>query len=246
MKFSIITICFNSENCIAKTIESVLNQDYKGDVEYLIIDGASNDHTVEIAEGYRQQFEAKGYNYVISSEPDKGIYDAMNKGIRKSTGDVIGIINSGDWYEPIALTTVAETYALTPFDMFYADINLIKADGSIIVKHSREDRIVTSRHWNHPTSFITKKTYNELGLYRCEGIHDDFEFFLRVRKADKKIVIKNRVLANFKTGGVSNDKSFAKCKKRCLDRYGCYRKNGYSRLYLIECVGIEVAKYILS
>lgn len=246
MKFSIITICFNSEAVIRKTIESVLNQNYAGSVEYLIIDGASKDRTVEIAESYREQFRNKGYDYIISSEPDKGIYDAMNKGIRKATGDIIGIINSGDWYEPIALSTVAQTYAASPFDMFYADINLVKADGSVIVKHSRHDKFPTSRHWNHPTSFVTKKTYDELGMFRCEGIHDDFEFLLRVKKAGKSIEIRNAVLANFMTGGTSNQKNLKKSVKRIKDRYKGYRVNGYSPLYLIECVGIEVAKAIIS
>ncbi len=246
MKFSIITICFNSEAVIRKTIESVLSQDYEGNVEYLIVDGASKDKTVEIAEEYLGAFKTKGYEFRIYSEPDKGIYDAMNKGIGMSTGDVVGIINSGDWYEPIALSTVANTYKKNPFDMFYADINLVKADGSVIVKSSREDIFPTSRHWNHPTSFVMKKIYDELGTFKCKGIHDDFDFFLRVKKADKKIVIQNIVLANFMTGGASNQKSFKKSLGRIEDRYRCYKDNGYSSLYLIECVGIEVAKAIIS
>lgn len=246
MKFSIITICYNSETVIQKTIESVLNQDYNGSVEYLIIDGASKDTTVELAERYREDFEKKGYEYVICSEPDKGIYDAMNKGIRKSTGDIIGIINSGDWYEPIALSTVSKIYENKPFDYFCADINLIKANGSVIIKHSKHDTFPTSRHWNHPSSFVTKKLYDELGGFLCEGIHDDFEFFLRVRKAGKEIVIQNTVLANFMTGGASNSKSVRESKRRIRDRYKCYRRNGYSRLYIIECVCIELAKAMIS
>ncbi|MBO6205329.1 MAG: glycosyltransferase [Lachnospiraceae bacterium] len=245
MKISIITISYNSEAVIAKTIESVLKQDYKGSVEYRIVDGASTDRTVEIAESYRPRFEAKGWQYVITSEPDKGIYDAMNKGIRGAAGEIVGILNSGDWYEPIALRIVAATYRKRPFDMFYADINLVKPDGSVIVKHSKHDRIVTSRHWNHPTSFVTKKTYEELGVFRCMGIHDDFEFLLRVRKAGKKIVIRNIVLADFATGGTSNQKNLKKSIERIRDRYRGYRVNGYSRLYLIECIAIEAAKAIL-
>ena len=246
MKFSVITICFNSGSVIEKTIESVLIQDYIGPVEYLIVDGKSSDNTIEIAEKYRSEFEKKGYDYRIISEPDNGIYDAMNKGIRLSTGDVIGIINSGDWYEPMALAVVADTYKDDPFDMFYADINLVKSDGKVLVKHSKKDRFVTSRHWNHPTTFVMKDVYNELGLFRCEGIHDDFEFLLRVRKAEKKIVIRNIVLANFMTGGASNQKGIQKSIERIKDRYRCYRINGYSPLYIIECVGIEVAKMIIS
>ena len=90
MLVSIITICYNSEAVIRKTIESVLTQTYEN-IEYLIIDGASKDKTVSIAEEYRNQFLLKGYTYQVYSEPDKGIYDAMNKGIQKSTGELIGM-----------------------------------------------------------------------------------------------------------------------------------------------------------
>lgn len=245
MLVSVITICYNSEAVIRKTIESVLAQTWET-IEYQIIDGASKDKTVLIAEEYRERFAAKGYSYRISSEPDHGIYDAMNKGIRHAAGDLIGLINSGDWYEPDAVATAVQAYREDPYDLFYADINLIRENGSVIVKHSKHDRFPTSRHWNHPTMFVTRKTYEELGLYRNEGIHDDFEFLLRARRAGKKITIVNKTIANFVTGGASNAKSFAKCKKRCLDRYRDYRINGYSRLAMIECVAIEAAKYILS
>ena len=245
MLVSVITICFNSEAVIRKTIESVLNQTWDK-LEYLIVDGASKDRTVAIAEEYFERFAAQGVDYRIYSEPDRGIYDAMNKGIRLSSGDLVGLINSGDWYEPDAVETAVKAYEKEPYDLFYADINLIKENGSVMVKHSKKDRFPTSRHWNHPTMFVTRKTYQELGLYRNEGIHDDFEFYLRARKAGKKITIVNKTIANFVTGGASNAKSFAKCKKRCLDRYRDYRINGYSRLAMIECVAIEAAKYILS
>ena len=245
MLVSIITICFNSEKVIRKTVESVLAQTYP-EIEYLIIDGASKDHTVRIAEEYRERFAERGYSFSITSEPDKGIYDAMNKGIRKASGELIGLINSGDWYEADAVETAVKAYREDGYDLFYADVNLVRENGSVIVKHSKHDRFPTSRHWNHPSMFVTKKTYQELGLYRCEGIHDDFEFLLRARRSDKKITIVNRTIANFATGGASNAKSFAKCKARCLDRYRDYRINGYSRLAIIECVGIEIVKYLLS
>ena len=245
MLVSIITICYNSEAVIRKTIESVLTQTYP-EIEYLIIDGASKDNTVKIAEEYRERFSEKGYAFSITSEPDQGIYDAMNKGIRKASGELIGLINSGDWYEPDAVETAAKAYERDHYDLFYADINLVRENGTVIVKHSKHDRFPTSRHWNHPSMFVTGSTYQELGLYRCEGIHDDFEFLLRARRANKKISIVNHTIANFATGGASNAKSFARCKARCLDRYRDYRLNGYSRLAIIECVGIEALKYILS
>lgn len=245
MLISIITVCYNSAVTVAKTIESVLGQTYP-EIEYILVDGASKDETVQIAKSYEEQFRQKGYAYRIISEKDNGIYDAMNKGIRMATGQIVGMINSDDWYEPHAVQTVAETYEKTPFDMFYADLNLIKDNGTVIVKRSRLDKVVSSRHWNHPTTFITKETYNEVGLYRCETIYDDFDLVMRVRRAGKKIVIRNEILANFRTGGVSNEKSLKKCLNRCAIRYRCYRNNGYSRLYIIECVAMEFAKLILS
>ena len=245
LTISVITICFNCENEIKKTIESVLAQDYKN-VEYIIIDGGSRDKTLEFAKEYEDRFAKKGYSYIISSEPDNGIYDAMNKGIGKCSGHIIGILNAGDWYEPNALRVVANTYYKTRFDMFYADINLVKPNGKVIVKHSKQDIFPTSRHWNHPTSFVTKKLYSELGAYRCKGIHDDFEFLLRVKKAKKNIVIRNIVLANFVTGGVSNAKSIKKSITRLKDRYWAYRVNGYGRVFILECILMEIFKAVLG
>ena len=244
-RVSIITICFNSEAVIKKTIESVLNQTFT-DIEYLIIDGASKDKTVEIAESYKDAFAEKGIDYKIFSEPDKGIYDAMNKGIAKATGELVGLINSGDFYEPQMVETAVKAYEEKPYDIFYADINLIKENGQIIVKRSRYDKLPTSRHWNHPTMVVRKAYYDEIGTYKCVGIHDDFEFFLRARKKNARITIKNVTLANFMTGGASNKKSFKQCKKRCKDRYKAYRDNGYGIWSWFECVGIEIAKFILS
>ncbi len=244
-RVSVITISFNSEAVIKKTIESVLNQTFT-DIEYIIIDGASKDKTVEIAESYKDAFAEKGIDYKIFSEPDKGIYDAMNKGIAKATGELVGLINSGDWYEPNMIETAVKTYGEGQYDIFYADINLIKANGQIIVKKSKYDKLPTSRHWNHPTMVVRKAYYDEIGTYKCVGIHDDFEFFLRARKKNARITIKNVTLANFMTGGASNQKTFAMCKKRCKDRYRAYRDNGYGIWSWFECVGIEIAKFILS
>ena len=244
MKISIVTVCYNSENTIKRTIESVLNQTYTN-IEYLVIDGKSTDKTVEIAKSYEKQFYDRGMEYKVISESDNGIYDAMNKGASLATGDFIAMLNSDDWYEPNAVEVVVNTYKEEPFDMFYGDIRIIKSDGTEHIKHSRYDKIITSRHWNHPTSFISKEIYNTMN-YRCQGIHDDFDLLVRIRKAGKKIVIRNVVMANFTVGGVSNDKSLKKCKERFLHRYRIYRQNGYSRLYVIECFAIEAVKFLLS
>lgn len=245
LMFSIITVSYNSAATIRRTIESVLNQDFTN-FEYLIIDGASTDDTVKIAEEYAPSFARKGIEYKVSSEPDGGIYDAMNKGISRARGKLVGIINSDDYYEPDALSTVARAYENTGFEYYFSDINLVKTDGTVIVKRARVDRFPTSHHWNHPTCFVPKKVYDELGTFLNKGIHDDFEFYLRIIRAGKKIVTGDKALANFSMGGVSNDKSMKKCKKRCHDRYMAYRVNGYSRLYWIECVAIEAAKWVLG
>lgn len=245
MLVSVITVCYNSEKTIRKTLESVLAQTYP-DIEYIIVDGKSTDNTVAIAQEYAEKFAQKGYQYRIVSEKDKGIYDAMNKGVRMATGTLVGIINSDDWYEPIAVETAAKAYQEEKYDLFYADINLIRGDGTVIVKHSRLDKYPSSRHWNHPTTFITKQTYEEQGGYLCETIYDDYDLILRLRRANKKVCIRNVVLANFRTGGASNEKTVKKCIQRIKARYGYYRRNGYSRLYIFESVAMEVAKFILA
>lgn len=245
MKISIITIAYNSENCIAPTIESVLAQTYT-DMEYWIIDGKSRDRTVEVAESYRGQLEAKGISFHVVSEPDGGIYDAMNKGIRLAGGDVIGLLNSGDWYEPDTVQTVAETFERENCELMFANIRMYKTDGSTFVKKARLRRFQTSRDWNHPTTFVRADVYKQ-NPFRDLGIHDDYGFYLQMRRQNRHIVIVDKVLANFRMGGASNHKDLKAAGKRIRDRYKyCYRINGYSRWYLLECVAIEAAKMILG
>src|SRR5690242_18447201 len=111
-KISIVTVCFNSAKTIADTIESVLNQDYKPH-EYILVDGASTDRTVQIIKTYEDVFRERGISYLYISEPDRGIYDAMNKGIAMATGELIGIVNSDDWYEKDALNLISSRYEST-------------------------------------------------------------------------------------------------------------------------------------
>ena len=245
MKVSIITVSYNSEKTIAHTIESVLAQTYD-DIEYWIIDGKSSDGTVTLAESYCSVMEQKGITYHILSEPDGGIYDAMNKGIRLATGDVIGIINSDDWYEPDAVQTAVQIFEQTGCDLMFANIRMHKADGSTFIKKARLRKFQTSRDWNHPTTFVKAELYKNYP-FRNKGIHDDYGFFLQMRSQNRKIVIVNQILANFHMGGASNHKDLRASVKRIRDRYRyCYRINGYSRWYLVECVAIEAAKFILG
>jgi GT2 family glycosyltransferase len=125
-------------------------------------------------------------------------------------------------------------------------LNLVKPDGSVLVKRSRHDRFPSTRHWNHPTMFVTREVYRELGGYCCRSLYDDFDLVLRLRRAGKKAVIRNVVLANFRTGGVSNQKGLLRCIRRIRARYRNYRLNGYSRWSVAECVAMEAAKLVLS
>ena len=167
MRFSIVTICFNAEKCISKTIESVLSQQVH-ELEYIIVDGLSLDNTIGVAKKYEQAFIDKGWSFRIISEKDNGIYDAMNKGVKNSTGDIVGILNSGDWYESIALQKVEECFLKNHIDFCYSDIFVVKQNGKRIVKKAKKMKYLTSRHWNHPTMFVKKKIYDEFGLSEDE------------------------------------------------------------------------------
>ena len=245
MLVTVITVCRNSAATIRDTLDSLLAQTYPN-IEYLLIDGCSTDGTLKLLHSYKEAFQRKGYAYRILSEPDQGIYDAMNKGLALASGELIGIINSDDWYEPQAVQTAAEEYLREPYDIFYGNLNLVRGDGSIIVKRSRLDRFPSSRHWNHPTTFIPARVYREMGGYRCQSLYDDFDLVLRLRRNKMRVRISHQILANFRTGGVSTGKSLKQWAHRIRARYRCYRNNGYGRLYFLECAAMETAKVILS
>ena len=248
MRVSIITVAYHSEECIGTAIASVLQQKAlgKNTIEYLIIDGASRDKTVEVAESFRTALEAVGVEYRIISEPDKGIYNAMNKGITMATGDIIGILNSDDWYEEDTISKVVDTFGHTGCDLMFGNIRMHKRDGSTFVKKARLRSFQTSRDWNHPTMFVKASLYKACP-FREKGIHDDYACYLQMKSLGIKIITVDKVLANFRMGGASNRKSLKDSIKRIRDRYVyCYRHNGYSRWYLIECIVIEAAKIILG
>lgn len=243
IKVSVITACKNSESTIKDTFQSILKQKYRP-LQYIVVDGLSTDGTVNIIEEYKEKFQHEKIDFLFLSETDAGIYDAMNKGIRLATGDLVGIINSDDWYEEDAVGKVAKAYAKQPFDLFYADLRIINQDGSSFTKKSKNSKWITSRYWNHPTTFITKELYRN-NLYKTENIHDDWDLILRIRKQECRIVVLNEVLANFRRNGVSHQKSWRKAMERAKIKYQIYRENGYSRLYFVECYGMEIAKLVV-
>ena len=244
IKISVITVTYNSESTLADTMRSVADQTFLP-YEYIIVDGKSSDGTLSVAESFRGDLEAKGVRLDIISEPDKGIYDAMNKGIDRASGDIIGIINSDDWYEKDALEVVASEYAREEFDLFYADLRMVKPDGTSFIKHARDRKYATSRDWNHPTTFITKRIYDRYH-YKTETIHDDYDLILRLKRHKVKTRVVNRTLAEFSMNGVSHSRSVAAAIKSIKTKYAIYRNNGYGPGYFFECLIVELGKLIIG
>lgn len=243
IKVTIITVAYNCADTIATAIESVLNQTYPN-IEYLVIDGLSKDNTVQIAESYVQKFHEKGITMKVISEPDKGMYDALNKGVFLASGELIGNINADDWYEPNAVEEMVRLYEKERYDLAWADLRIIKPSGNMI-KKARIGKLWTTAGFCHPTMFSKREVLLEIP-YACEQMDDDFEMVLRAHKAGKKMITLNKVLANYRFGGMSTTKSIKDSAKRVKLKYATYKKHGYSPLYWFYCIAIEAAKYILG
>lgn len=198
MRISIITVCLNSERTIEQTIQSVIRQDY-ADCEYIIIDGGSVDRTLEIIDRYKENIS------LVISEPDEGIYDAMNKGILLSTGDIIGIINSDDWYEPDVLKKVEKCFREFDAEIVCGKLNVFRESGEIEATIlSSLENIRYEMSIFHPTVFIRKEIYMKYGMFQQKfKISADYELMLRLYTKGLKFVCLNEVLANFRCGGIS-------------------------------------------
>lgn len=242
-KVTILTVALNSEKTIARTIESVLAQTYDN-LEYIILDGQSTDKTVSIAESYRKAFENRKIDYIVCSEKDNGMYHALNKGVAMARGVIIGSVNSDDYLEPEAAEVMAKTYETTGFDMAYANLRIIKPTGTMI-KRAKFSSFVSTRYWNHPTTFIAKSVYDK-EKYKLESLYDDCDLMLRLRKKGYKVVTIDKVLSNFVFGGMSTKKSLKETVGRIKTRCKIYKNNGYGFIYYFDCFAIEMAKWILG
>ena len=228
MKISIITVCYNSNGTIAHTIESVLAQDFPG-IEYLIIDGVSSDNTVAIAESYRSRFAEKGISYTVRSEPDKGIYDAMNKGVLLASGDVVGILNSDDCYaSPDVLSFVARGFKEQKTDTLYG--NLIYVKNGKPYRYWKSGMPRTFRYgWMppHPAFFVTKEAYEKYGLYRLDcGVNADYELMLRFLEKDHATTCWiDKVFVKMSAGGIS-DNGVGSRMQGVIDNKVAWKVNG--------------------
>ncbi len=207
MKVTIITVVYNNEQFIAGAIESVLGQSYQN-IEYIIIDGASTDNTLQIINGYKNRITK------IVSEKDNGLYDAMNKGVGLATGDVIGILNSDDiYYSDKVIEEIVESFKSNEkADAVYG--NLVYCEQANIDKVVR--RWVTKPHYKsffedgeippHPGLFIRKSVYDSVNGYNLSfKIAADYEFMLRAFRANRfKIIFINKFLVRMRLGGASN------------------------------------------
>lgn len=205
-KISIVTVCFNSEKTISDTIQSVLKQNFSG-FEYILVDGGSRDNTMNIIASFADQFHQKGIGYSYVSESDRGIYDAMNKGIARAKGKLIGIINSDDWYELMTLSTVWDTYAaLENRDntVIYGMIRLWK-DGLEYAIRRYHHNFVTSEVIQHPTCFVPKAVYEKHGVFNANyRVCGDFDLLNRLNAARVAFYNIDEVLTNFRIGGATS------------------------------------------
>lgn len=183
MKISIITVTYNSSSTLRDTIDSVLRQSYP-DIEYIIVDGNSKDGTVAIIEEYESRFNG---NFRWISEPDTGLYDAMNKGIKMATGDVVGILNSDDFYvNDDSVRLVAEAFQKYKTDSVYADIRFVDPiDTDKTVRHY-SSRWFSTKCFRigympaHPTFFTYRKYFESFGGYETDYvIAADYELLVR-------------------------------------------------------------------
>lgn len=228
---TIITICFNSEKTLERTIDSVAKQQYPN-IEYIIIDGGSKDNTIEIIKRRRDDID------IWISEPDNGISDAFNKGIKRAHGDIVGIINSDDGLMPGALSRLAKEYE-PGIDIYIGE--LISRDEAQGIEHKsvsppKKFTFMTDSHITHPSTFITKDAYDKFGLYdeKCKTAMD-YDLLLRMYRGGARIKTIKYPLAFFTMSGIT---------------FSNYSKGKYDEhIYIIKkygANGIDISKYLLK
>lgn len=237
---SIITATYNSAETIKDTIKSVLCQTNK-DFEYIIVDGGSTDETIDIVKSYESEFSGR-LKWV--SEKDKGIYDAMNKGIKMASGDIIGILNSDDYYtSDDILQTIADAFKCQNVDAIYGDIHFIKdgvPDKCVRYYSSR----LFSPFWlrfgfmpAHPSFYCKRDVFDKSGLYRLDyKIGSDYEMMVRLfrkHKISSRYVPKDFV--TMRTGGASNSNLQSRLTLIKEDVKAC-RDNGIYTNELFICL----------
>lgn len=223
MKLSIITITYNAEKFLKRTIESILAQSNQ-DFEYIIIDGKSKDSTVEIAKAYGERVN------LLVSEPDKGLYDAMNKGLRLASGDFVWFMNAGDEInESEVVANFMQSLAETNADVFYGDTYFVEENGTI--QGLRSDitphRLPRNLKWQDMNlgmlvchqAFIARKSI--VPFYLENNLSADIDWEIECLKRAKKVQFLDTVVAKYLVGGISNKQ----LKRSLIDRYEVLKKH---------------------
>lgn len=197
LKVSVITVCLNSEKTIERTIQSVVNQTYPN-IEYIVIDGKSSDRTLQIIRKYIHKIDR------LISEEDEGIYEAMNKGLRLATGELIGFINSDDWYEPNAIETVVNVFLKDGYaDVVYGNMNVYDENGNFLrVRYpSPAKELRTRMAIPHPPVFIRGDIYRKYGFDTKYQWGADHDLLLKIYSQGYVFRYINQTIANFCFGG---------------------------------------------
>lgn len=207
MKISVITVCYNSQATIERSIQSVVDQQWP-EVEHIVIDGGSTDGTLEILERFRPHLAS------LVSEPDKGIYDAMNKGLARASGEVVCFLNADDQYaDPTVLTEVAQQMRAHRLDALVADVGFFKAgEPTRMIRRYRSDRFSPQKlAWGwmpaHPGFFLKREVAERVGLFKTDyRIAGDYEFVVRAFHGHQlRYRHLPRVLVHMQAGGASNN-----------------------------------------
>ena len=240
MKISLITITYNSGNTLSTTLESVLSQTNKN-VEYIIVDGASKDNTVALIKEYEPRFEGR-LKWI--SEPDKGLYDAMNKGICMATGDVIGNLNSDDFFTThTILQQLADAFdANKEIDALYGDVHFVNPDNLEKCVRYYSSKVFKRGLMKlgfmpaHPSFYLKKVCFEQFGLYKTDyKIAADFEFLLRViYKKGIRTQYLPLDMVTMRTGGASTS-GFESRKRIMKEHLRAFRENGiYNNVFFLS------------
>lgn len=212
--FSVITVCFNEEKTIGKTIESVLAQSCL-DFEYIICDGGSTDQTVRIAESYKEAFAKKNIRYLVSSERDGGIYFGMNKGIQLAQGDYLHFLNAGDRYHDAAvLETVQKEMRDREGDIFYGNVFYVERGFAKLSKGnlaSMNDGMSIC----HQSMFIKTALMKDRPYDTAYRVVADYDFTLAMKHAGKVFQYIDYPIADYRAGGVSTTQVEKIAKEYC-------------------------------
>ena len=205
LQVSIITVSYNSAETIQETIESVRGQTYPH-IEYIVVDGGSTDGTVDILKN-----DAVIDRWV--SESDDGIYDAMNKGIRMSVGEIIGILNSDDWYDPQAVETAVQVLKeKSEAGLVHGAMNVWTEEGDFDTQYGSKDGLAPNyvSPFNHPTCFVRRNVYENIGGFALDlPTAADYDFMIRLLQSDYEDIYVDEVLTNFRKGGVTTQYTYA-------------------------------------